>query len=311
MNPAAPQLLRASGSSSALAQEGGSPGTLPLASAEAASEAARAAAISGRLRGPGFRIRAPGLDPLAVLAPLLLAAAWEIAARRGALDRTLFSSPSDILAEIAASARTGLLWIHVRATLTRVLWGFLAGSAAATVLGVATGYFALLRKLLDPVLQSVRSIPSLAWVPLFILWLGIGEAPKVTLIALGSFFPVYLSLTSGIRGMDRKLVEAGLACRKRGWRLVREVYLPATFPAYHVGLRSGLGLGWMFVVAAEIMGASRGVGYLLVDGQATGRPAIMIASVLLFALLGKATDTLLVLGAAPWLRWQDTFERQT
>ena len=299
MNPAAPLLLRASGPSSALAQAGGSPGSSPVASVEAP------VAETGGRRG-----RFLGLDPLAVLVPLLLAAAWEIAARRGFLDRTLFSSPSDVLAEIAASARSGLLWIHIRATLMRVVWGFLAGAAAATVLGTATGYLTLLRRLLDPLLQSIRSIPSLAWVPLFILWLGIGEPPKVTLIALGAFFPVYLSLTSGIRGMDRKLVEAGLACRKRGWRLIREVYLPATFPAYHVGLRSGLGLGWMFVVAAEIMGASRGVGYLLVDGQATGRPAIMIASILLFALLGKATDTLLVVGAAPWLRWQDTFERK-
>jgi sulfonate transport system permease protein len=248
-------------------------------------------------------------DPLGVAIPLFLAVAWEAAARAGALDRSLFSAPSDVLREIAASAADGVLWTHIGVTSLRVLAGFLAGTAAATALGTLTGASALSRRLLDPVLQSIRSIPSLAWVPLFILWLGIGEPPKITLIALGAFFPVYLSLFSGIRDVDRKLIEAGLACRKRGWKLIREVYLPATLPAYHIGLRSGMGLGWMFVVAAEIMGASRGVGYLLVDGQATGRPAVMIASLLLFALLGKLADSLLVAAGAPWLHWQDTCRR--
>lgn len=258
----------------------------------------------------GHASRSALFDPLSLALPLFLAAAWEYLSRSGALDRSLFPAPSDVLRALRDAARSGGLWGHIGATSLRVAWGFLAGAGAATILGTLTGTSVLLRRLLDPVLQSIRSIPSLAWVPLFILWLGIGETPRIALIALGSFFPVYLSLVSGILGVDRKLVEAGLACRKRGWRLIREVYLPATLPAYHVGLRGGLGLAWMFVVAAEIMGASRGVGYLLVDGQATGRPAIMIASILLFALLGKVSDSLLILAGAPWLRWLDGYEKK-
>jgi sulfonate transport system permease protein len=167
------------------------------------------------------------------------------------------------------------------------------GVSAATFLGALTGYSGFARRLLDPLLQSLRSIPSMAWVPLFLLWLGIGESSKIALIALGVFFPVYLNLMNAVRRTDRKLVEVGLANGFRGFALVKTIVLPATLPAYLVDLRQGLSLGWMFVVAAEIMGASRGLGYLLIDGQTTGRPAIMISSVILFAICGKLSDRLL------------------
>ncbi len=147
----------------------------------------------------------------------------------------------------------------------------------------------------------------MAWVPLFLLWLGIGESSKIALIALGAFFPVYLNLMNGVRNVDRKLVEAGLANGFRGLTLAKAVILPASLPAYLVGLRQGLSLGWMFVVAAEIMGASRGLGYLLIDGQTTGRPAIMMLSVILFAICGKLSDGVLARLSERWLSWQDVY----
>jgi sulfonate transport system permease protein len=151
-------------------------------------------------------------------------------------------------------------------------------------------------------------VPSLAWVPLFILWLGIYELSKVTLIAAGVFFPVYLNLMSGIQSVDRKLVEVGRVYRLSGLKLVRRVLLPATLPAYFVGLRSGLGLGWMFVIAAELMGASKGLGFLLLDGQMTSRPQVIIGSLVLFAILGKLTDVVLVAVGDRFVGWQDTFK---
>ncbi len=144
--------------------------------------------------------------------------------------------------------------------------------------------------MLDPTLQALRNVPSIAWVPLFIVWLGIFETSKITLIAVGVFFPVYLNLMSGIQDVDRKLVEVGRVYRLSGCRLVRRVLLPATLPSYLIGLRGGLGLGWMFVVAAELMGASQGLGFLLVDGQMTGRVQVIIGRIVLFAMLGKLTD---------------------
>ena len=125
---------------------------------------------------------------------------------------------------------------------------------------------------------------------------------KIGLIALGAFFPVYLNLLSGILNVDRKLVEVGQIYRLSGFQLIRRVILPAAFPAFVVGLRSGLGLAWMFVVAAEIMGASKGLGFLMVDGQQTGRPAVIMASVFLFAVLGKATDAAVQGLGRRWLK---------
>jgi sulfonate transport system permease protein len=157
-------------------------------------------------------------------------------------------------------------------------------------------------------MQALRSIPSIAWVPLFILWFGIFEGSKITLIAVGVFFPVYLNLMSGIQNVDRKLVEVGRVYRMSGLKLVRRVLLPATLPSYLVGLRSGLGLGWMFVVASELMGASKGLGYLLIDGQMTGRVQVVIGSIVLFAILGKLTDLALAGLSHRYAGWQDSFK---
>jgi sulfonate transport system permease protein len=181
------------------------------------------------------------------------------------------------------------------------------GVGVATVLGAVTGYSKIIHDLIDPLLQSLRSIPSLAWVPLFLLWMGIQETPRIALIAVGVFFPVYLSLMSGIRSVDRKLVEVGKIYRLTGLQLIQRVFLPATIPDYIVGLRSGLGLGWMFVVAAEMTGASQGLGYLLVDGQTTGRPELTIASIFLFAILGKISDSAIALVSGRFLHWRDAY----
>ena len=111
--------------------------------------------------------------------------------------------------------------------------------------------------------------------------------------------------------VDRKIVEVGRVFRLSGPAMVRRILLPAVMPAYVISLRAGLGLGWMFVVAAEFMGASEGLGYLLVDGQQLGKPAQIVAAILAFAMLGKATDTILSLSAEPFLRWQDAFGART
>jgi sulfonate transport system permease protein len=246
---------------------------------------------------------------LGLVLPTILIVAWEISVRVGLVDLSLFSSPTQILSEVSKLLAHGALLQHLGITFLRVCAGFGMGVLTATLLGALTGFSRLSRQLLDPLLQSLRSIPSMAWVPLFILWLGINENSKICLIALGVFFPVYLNLMNGVESVDRKLVEVGLAAGFRGGELVWRIFLPASLPAYLVGLRQGLALGWMFVVAAEIMGASRGLGYLLIDGEATGRPAIMISSVILFGICGKLTDSVLVALSRRWLRWQDVYRR--
>jgi len=247
---------------------------------------------------------------LGLVVPVALALVWEIVVRLGWSTGRLAPPPSVIFQTFVDLARTGELQRDTVVTLSRVAAGFALGAAVATVVGAATGYSALLRRLLDPSLQGLRAIPSIAWIPLFILWLGIFEASKVTLIAVGVFFPVYLGLMGAIQSVDRKLVEVGRAFRLSDFEMVRRILLPAVLPAYVISLRSGLGLGWMFVVAAELMGASEGLGYLLIDGQQLGKPAEIIAAIVAFAIVGKATDWLIAFAAAPFLRWEDVVRHE-
>ena len=247
---------------------------------------------------------------LGLFLPLGLALAWEMAVRAGLSDGRLVPPPSRIWATFVELAATGELARHAFATLARVALGFGLGVAAGTLFGAVGGYWGLARLLLDPTLQALRAIPSIAWVPLFILWLGIFEESKIALIAVGVFFPVYLGVMGAILAVDRKLVEVGRVFRLSGPAMIRRILLPAVLPSYVVALRSGLGLGWMFVVAAEFMGASEGLGYLLIDGQQLGKPAQIVAAIIAFAVIGKLTDWMLLAATARFLRWQDAFGGQ-
>jgi sulfonate transport system permease protein len=244
---------------------------------------------------------------IGLVLPVGLALVWEIIVRLGFSDGRLVPPPSRIYQEFAELAQSGELLRHVIATLLRVTAGFAFGTVAGTLLGAIAGYSALVRRVIDPTLQGFRAGPSIAWIPLFILWLGIFETSKVALIAVGVFFPIYLGVMGAVLSVDRKIVEVGRAFRLSGAAMVRRILLPAVLPAYVVSIRAGLGLGWMFVIAAEFMGASEGLGYLLIDGQQLGKPAEIVAAILAFAVLGKTTDAIVVLASAPFLRWEDTF----
>jgi len=248
---------------------------------------------------------------IALVVPVLLAAGWELVVALGWSNGRLLPPPSRIWRTLVELWQTGDLRTHITVTTVRVAIGFALGVVAGTLLGALCGYSVVARRLLDPTLQGLRAIPSIAWVPLFILWLGIFEASKVALIAVGVFFPVYLGVVGAILTIDRKIVEVGRVFRLSGFALTRRILLPAILPAYVIALRSGLGLGWMFVVAAEFMGASEGLGYLLVDGQQLGKPAQIVAAIIVFAILGKITDAILVAASAPFLRWQDSFQGRT
>ena len=250
----------------------------------------------------------PGGWAIGLALPVVLAIAWELAVIFGLSNGRLLPPPSRIFATFQELAASGELWRHILATMARVAAGFGLGVVTGTIIGAAAGYSGLLHRVIDPTLQGLRSIPSIAWIPLFILWLGIFETSKVALIAVGVFFPVYLGVMGAIVSVDRKIVEVGRIFRLSGPALVRRILLPAILPAYVLSLRSGLGLGWMFVVAAEFMGASEGLGYLLVDGQQLGKPAQIVAAIITFAVLGKLTDSLIAAATRPMLRWQDAYQ---
>jgi sulfonate transport system permease protein len=238
--------------------------------------------------------------------PVVLGVVWEAAVDFDLAAGRLMPPPSHLLHTAMVLSASGELWTDIAATMTRIGLGFLIGAVAGTLLGILTGASGLALRLLDPTIQALRAIPSLAWVPLFILWLGIFETSKLALIAMGVFFPVYLGVLSAIQGVDRKLVEVGRVFGLTTMGIAFRITGPAVLPAWFAALRTGLGLGFMFVVAAELMGASEGLGYMLLDGQQMGRADTILVAMIVFALLGKACDSVLVAISVPVLRWQDT-----
>ncbi|CAE6726796.1 MULTISPECIES: ABC transporter permease [Paraburkholderia] len=265
-----------------------------------APQAADATRVAPRPRDPLKRWRIAGL-----ILPLAFLAAIEVLVRASVLPAHLVPAPSTI-AETLWQLGGERLARHIGASSMRVLAGFGIGSALALLFGGAMGLSRRLDALLDPAFQALRAIPSLAWVPILLLWMGIDEAPKITLVAIGAFFPVQLSVVAGIRGVDRKLIELGEVNRLSPRALFTRILLPASLPQIFTGLRTGLSLAWMFMVAAELIAATRGLGYLLSDGRETGRPDLVFGAILLLALLGKLSDSILKTIEARVLSWRDT-----
>ncbi|MGW0811197.1 ABC transporter permease [Nonomuraea sp. NPDC002799] len=227
------------------------------------------------------------------LVPLIVLALWQAATQAGAFTPSQLPSPSAVLAAVAELVRRGELWHHIAISGQRVLLGFAAGASAGLVLGAAVGLSAPVRALLAPSVAALRAVPSLAWVPLLVLWLGIAEGPKIVLVAIGAFFPVYTTVSAALAHVDPHLVEAGRAYGLRGIGLLTGIQLPYAAPAVLAGLRLGLAQGWLFLVAAELIASSMGLGFLLIDSQNTGRTDILLLSILLLAVLGKAADAVL------------------
>jgi sulfonate transport system permease protein len=241
----------------------------------------------------------------AFIVPLLLLGLWQYLVGREVYTRSQLPAPLDVYRAARQLAAIDELWIHVQVSSQRVAEGFLIGALVAIGLGLLVGLSRLADELLTPTIQAIRAIPSLAWVPLFVLWMGIDERPKITLIAIGAFFPVVTNLVAGIRQIDRKMIEAATAYGYRRLRLAWEVLLPASLPSLFAGLRLGLAQAWLFLVAAELIGTWNGLGYLLTDGQNSGRADIIVLAIILLALIGKATDLALQIAERRLLRWED------
>ncbi len=239
------------------------------------------------------------------IVPLLFLLAVEAGARLDLIPARLLPPPSELAHTLWTLAQRGELLPHIAASLARVASGFAIGSVLAVALGLLVGISRRAEALLEPSFQALRAIPSLAWIPLLLLWLGIDETPKVVLIAIGAFFPAYLNLVAGIRDIDHKLIEVGTSSGLTTGELIRHILLPASLPYLFAGLRSGLSLAWMFLVAAELIAATKGVGYLLSDGRESSRPDLVLAAILILALLGKISDSLLHAVEQKSLGWRD------
>ncbi|MFC7407194.1 ABC transporter permease [Georgenia alba] len=253
------------------------------------SDADPAGAPTGRRR-PGRGLR-HALVGLAVPAALLVI--WHVASVAGWISPVTLPGPLSVLEAARQLIERGDLALHVAISTQRVLLGFLLGAAGGLVLGAVLGLSRRADALLSTTVGALRAVPSLAWVPLLLLWIGIGEDSKVTLIAIGAFFPVFTTVSMALRHVDAQLVEAGRAFGLRGLGLFRTVQLPAIVPSVISGLRLALAQSWLFLVAAELLASSMGLGFLLTDSQNNGRVDRLLLAIVLLAVLGKLSDAVL------------------
>lgn len=254
----------------------------------------------------GFGRKLLSIDLRGAIVPVGALLMLEIFVRLGWVSPYLLPPPSDLYSTFLYLAE-GPLWTNIAASSLRVFFGFVAGSLLAIIVGSIVGLWYSAERYLEPSFQALRAVPSLAWVPLLMIWFGIGETSKMVLIAKSAFFPVYLSLFSGIRNVDRKLVEVGEMYGQSLPTLVLRILIPASLPHLFTGLRYGLSLAWLSVVAAELLAASEGIGYMLSDGRELSRPDLVLIAIICLAVLGKISDSAFKLIEDRCLSWRDTY----
>lgn len=250
------------------------------------TDATRAGA-RGVLSRPGVRLIG------GLLLPVVILLVWNAITTTGLVPAYRLPTPASVLTAGIELAERGQLWTHIAISVQRVLLGFAIGSLIGLAVAAIVGLSRLGEVLLSPTLAALRAVPSLAWVPLLILWMQIGEESKVTLIAIGAFFPVYTAVADALRHVDPHLVEAGRSFSLRGWSLFRTVQLPAVVPSVMSGLRLALAQSWLFLVAAELIASSMGLGWMLNDSQTNGRVDRILLAIVLLALLGTITNAVL------------------
>lgn len=225
--------------------------------------------------------------------PVIVITVWWVVSALRLLPVSQLPSPEMVVLALVDMAQRGWLAQDVAISAQRVVIGFLGGATFGLVFGSIVGLSRKGDLFLAPTLGAIRAVPSLAWIPLLLIWLKIGEDSKIMLIAIGAFFPVYTTVASALRHVDKQLVEAARAFGHTGLRLFTTVQLPAIIPSVVSGLRLALAQAWLFLVAAELIASSMGLGFRLIDSQNNGRVDRIFLVIILLAILGKATDALI------------------
>ncbi|MGY4958102.1 ABC transporter permease [Streptomyces nigrescens] len=263
----------------------------------------RVVPVSGRRRSvPRWLRRAVG--------PVALLVLWQVLSASGALEEDILASPGTIAATAGDLLSDGTLPSAMLVSLQRVAVGLVLGGVTGVVLALASGLSRLGEDLVDATVQMLRSIPWVGVIPLFIIWLGIGEAPKIALISLGVAFHLYLNVYAGIRGVDAQLVEAGTSLGLGRWGLIRHVVLPGALPGAMTGLRYSLATAWLALVFGEQVNADDGLGFLMNQAREFFRTDVIVVCLVVYAILGLIADFLVRTLERLLLQWRPTFTGQ-
>lgn len=274
-------------------------------STAAAGRTIRTVRITGTTRRPSG-IRVPRVL-IKAITPVALVALWQVAASAGWLSSNTLASPEAVAVKAGELIGSGELGRAIAASGQRVGAGLAIGLSAALVAALISGLFRRGEDVLDAPIQMLRTVPVVGLIPLLIIWFGIGEEPKVILIALGVFFPFYLNTFAGIRSTDPHLIEAGRTLGLGRWAQIRHVVLPSALPNALVGLRYSIGVSWLLLVFAETINATSGIGYLINTAREFFETDTIVLCLVLYALLGLLADVIVRTLERLLLQWRPTF----
>ena len=238
---------------------------------------------------------------------MLLLGSWQLLSVTGVIRPALLPAPLQVASTLWQLLLSGDLARHVFASTLRVLYGFTLAALTGLSLGIGLGLSRRLSQLAELPLQLLKPIPPIAWIPLAILWFGIGEGSKVYIIFIGAFFPILINTMDGIRQTDHRFVELAQILEVLRRRFIRQVILPGALPQIMTGMRVGVNIAWMCVVAAELIAASSGVGFLIMDARQLSQSDVVLAGMFTIGLLGKLTDDLLLHLELKLITWRSAF----
>ncbi|MBG9535842.1 ABC transporter permease [Bacillus thuringiensis] len=247
----------------------------------------------------------------AITIPIIILIIWQLAGVFGLVSKTVLPTPLDIFLAFQELIKTGELFGHLSISVFRAAAGFFIGGSLGIILGTIVGLSTRSEQYLDPSVQMLRTVPHLAVAPLFVLWFGFGETSKVLLIADGAFFPLYVNAFLGIRGVDSKLFDVARVLEFSKRKLITKLILPAALPNLLLGARLSLGVAWVSLVVAELMGSTEGIGYMIMDARQFSNTDIVFVGIIIFAFVGKFSDSLVRLLEVKFLRWRDNFKGET
>lgn len=244
------------------------------------------------------------------LLPVGIIVIWQFTSQTGWLSTRILPSPEGVVEAFWNLSASGELWHHLAISAWRALIGFSIGGAIGLALGLISGLSRWGERLLDTSIQMLRNVPHLALIPLVILWFGIDESAKIFLVALGTFFPIYINTWHGIRNIDHGLLEMARSYGLSGFSLFAQVILPGALPSIMVGVRFALGLMWLTLIVAETISANAGIGYLAMNAREFLQTDVVVVAIILYALLGKLADISAQRLERLWLRWHPAYRQQ-
>jgi sulfonate transport system permease protein len=228
-----------------------------------------------------------------ILLPVIIILLWVLITKEQIFSSAILPSISQVIDSIKSQLASGQLIDDTVISLSRVIKGYLISATAGIIMGVLMGISNSFNKFFFLTFSAIRQIPMLAWIPLIVLWFGIGESSKIIVIVLASFFPILLNTINGIKRTDKRLLEVGQMFKLSKWKLFSKIYFPSALPSIFVGLKLGLGISWMAVVGAEIIAASSGIGYRMNDARSLMQPEVVFVGMIVIALIGVSMDFIL------------------